>query len=89
MQAVRIVITGVVQGVFFRKYAFEQAINLGIDGFVTNVADGNVMIEATGDDQSIEELIQWCHRGSPNSVIEKVDVTEIPKREYQGFTIRY
>lgn len=89
MQSVRIVIHGKVQGVFFRKYAFEEAIKLGIDGFVMNAPGGTVIIEAAGESESINEFVQWCHEGSPKAEVGKVEVTEIPERDYQGFTIRY
>jgi len=89
VKTVRILITGKVQGVFFRKYAFEEAINLGIDGFVMNTSEGNVMIEAAGEPDKVDALAEWCSRGSPKSEVKKVEITEIPNKEYQGFTIRY
>lgn len=89
MQTVRIIIRGKVQGVFFRKYAFETAIKLGIDGFVQNDSDGNVIIEATGEKQILDRLVQWCYGGSPRSEVEQVEVSEIPEKDFQGFTIRY
>ena len=89
MQTVHIKVTGKVQGVFYRKYAFEVAIKLGIDGFVMNDVDGNVVIEATGENEKINEFVQWCHEGSPMSKVEEVAVNEIPEKDYQGFTIRY
>ena len=89
MQTIHIKVTGKVQGVFYRKYAFEVAIKLGIDGFVMNDVDGNVVIEATGENEKINEFVQWCHEGSPMSKVEEVVVNEIPEKDYQGFTIRY
>lgn len=89
MQTVRIIIRGKVQGVFFRKYAFEAAIKCGIDGFVKNDSSGVVIIEATGEKQRIDDFVQWCHEGSPKSSVEQVEVSEIAERDFQGFTIRY
>lgn len=89
MHTVHIIIRGKVQGVFFRKYAFETAIKLGIDGFVKNDGGGNVVIEAAGEKDNVDKFVQWCHEGSPRSEVEQVEVSEIPERDYQGFTIRY
>jgi acylphosphatase len=89
LQTIRIIVSGKVQGVFYRKYAFETAIQLGIDGFVMNGPDGKVIIEATGENQQVSELVQWCHTGSPKSTVEHVEIIELPDKDYQGFTIRY
>lgn len=89
MQSVSILISGRVQGVFFRKYALTSALNYGLSGFVMNTREGNVYIEATGNADKIAELIKWCHTGSPLSSVKQVTVNTIPVKHSDGFTIRH
>jgi acylphosphatase len=75
MPKVRILITGKVQGVFFRQSARQQAKSLKIGGWVKNLPDGSVLSEAAGTETSLSEYICWCKKGPPrarvtNTVIE-------------------
>ena len=69
-----IIISGNVQGVFFRKYTKQKADELKLTGWVKNTDDGNVELFAQGDENKIEALIQWCHQGSPKSEVDQVEV---------------
>lgn len=89
MKAIRIYVTGKVQGVFFRQSVKEVADNLNINGFVQNRSDGSVYIEAEADEDSLKKLIQWCHNGPPASTVEKVDVTDSAATGFTKFIIRY
>jgi acylphosphatase len=89
LQTVSILVSGKVQGVFFRKYTVKTATSLGISGFVKNTFDGNVYIEASGSIKNVQELIAWCHIGSPSAKVEKVIVNVLEAGEYNGFNIRY
>jgi len=72
----KVVIRGRVQGVWFRKYAQEQAALFSLSGFVRNEADGSVYIEVSGEKEHVEVFIQWCHSGPPLAYVETVDVEE-------------
>lgn len=61
MEHLNITIKGVVQGVFFRKSAQEEAYRLRIAGFVQNESDGSVYIEAEGMEEDLDEFIAWCN----------------------------
>ena len=89
MRTVSIHVTGRVQGVFFRKYTIAAAKKFGIVGFVKNTSNGSVYIEAEGSKAVIIEFIKWCHKGSPASKVEKVEITELTLVNYSGFKIRY
>ncbi len=89
LQTVRIIVSGKVQGVFFRKYTFDVASKLGVTGYVMNMPGGNVKIEASGDEKLLEDLVSWCRSGSPGAEVEEVEVTKLPLTNYSGFTIRY
>ncbi len=88
MQTVSIVVSGRVQGVFFRKYTLDAARKNGLSGFVKNTQDGNVYIEATGDEKMINEFVKWCHSGSPLSKVQNVSVSYIEVKKFDGFSIR-
>jgi acylphosphatase len=80
-KAVRLVITGTVQGVFFRNFIKEQADKLGIRGFVRNLEDGNVEAIAEGNLADIDNLIDICRKGPKFANIRDVKVEE---RKYSG-----
>jgi acylphosphatase len=66
----------------------ETAIKLKLNGFVRNLPDGTVYIEAQGAEEPLKSLIAWCHKGPPLSRVEEVrtEFSDIPER-YKGFTI--
>lgn len=82
-----ILITGKVQGVFFRKYTCEAADAIGITGFVKNLPDQSVYILATGTNVQLEQFINWCWQGSPRSKVEKVEVKEMELQGFNSFTV--
>ena len=84
-----IIVFGRVQGVGYRASALNQALSLGINGWVRNRLDGSVEILAEGDKLSIAALIDWCKRGPRWASVDEVKVVdETPKGEFAGFTIR-
>lgn len=86
---VGISVNGKVQGVFFRKYTCDAAKKYSVTGYVRNEPDGSVYTEVTGTSEHVKKFIQWCHEGSPQSEVEKVEVIDKPLTEYTGFRIRY
>ena len=87
---VRVQIEGLVQGVYFRAHTEEEAIRLGLAGWVRNRADGSVEAVFEGEETTVERMIAWCHRGAPRSLVRRVTVqSEAPQGETTGFTIRY
>ncbi|TVR77732.1 MAG: acylphosphatase [Chitinophagaceae bacterium] len=81
---------GKVQGVFFRAYTLETAEKLSLKGFVKNMNDGSVYIFVQGKLSKIEELIEWCKKGSPNAEVSNVISNEVKSSEqFTDFTIRH
>ncbi len=78
MQTIAITIIGNVQGVFFRQSAREKAVSLDIKGTIENLPDGSVYILASGEDQSIQSLILWCHQGPPKAEVSEIKLEEKP-----------
>lgn len=87
LKTISIIVTGKVQGVWYRKYTVEKALELGISGFVKNLPDDSVYILATGTDETLNALVQWCYTGSPKSRVVKVEVKEESLQSFDDFTI--
>ncbi len=85
----RVVISGRVQGVFFRAYAREQAQRLRLSGWIRNCPDGTVEAVSEGTKEDIEEFIRWCHQGPSSARVENVTIDWEPYRgEFQSFGVR-
>ncbi len=87
LKTVAIEITGKVQGVFFRKYTQQTGRRLNLCGFVRNLNNGSVYVEATGSELQLKELVAWCHKGSPLAVVKQVLVREISVIHNEPFQI--
>ncbi|MGI0482997.1 acylphosphatase [Geminocystis sp. CENA526] len=90
-QAVKIIVSGKVQGVSFRLYTRNKARELGIDGYVYNLENGSVEIIAQGEKSKLNELINWCYSGSPSAIVTDVKVEFLNELNLalQDFNIRY
>ncbi len=85
MKHFNIKIYGLVQGVFFRVTAKEEAEKLGIKGFARNKNDGTVYIEAEGDNSSLDAFLNWCRNGPDAASVKKLEVTEGPVKNFTEF----
>ncbi len=86
----RLIVTGRVQGVFFRVAALEQGRSLGLTGWVRNRGDGAVEIVAEGPPERLRMLMAWAWTGPPGARVEAVAETWLdPSGEYAGFQIRH
>jgi acylphosphatase len=73
-----VVITGKVQGVYFRAETQRAAIQRNVLGWVKNRHDGSVEALFEGDEPSVKAMLEWCWQGSPFSRVHHVDVTWEP-----------
>ena len=69
-----ILVSGLVQGVYFRANTQKQALQLGLNGYAKNLADGRVEVLARGEQANIEKLIAWCHQGPSAARVSQVQV---------------
>ena len=84
------VISGRVQGVWFRGTTRETALSLGLTGYVRNMPDGSVEVVAEGDSRRVDQLIAWCRRGPPHARVDGVAVTEEePTGHESGFRVAF
>ena len=88
-RAVRIVVRGRVQGVWYRAHTETRARELGLSGTVQNLPDGTVEIVAEGDASDVDRLVEWTWTGSPLSEVSEVEVNELPVAGLKVFRTRY
>ena len=76
----RLIVTGQVQGVFYRASAQSEAQRLNLTGECGNLPDGGVEATVEGERRAVEEFIAWCRRGPPSAVVDSVQVKFSPPR---------
>ncbi len=81
-------IRGRVQGVGYRLWARDQALWLGLSGWVRNRLDGSVELLAAGSDAAIAQLVQACRHGPPVAVVSQVDRAEAEDDAGEDFQLR-
>ena len=85
-----VIVTGRVQGVFFRANTVRAAERFGVNGWVRNRRDGTVEAIFEGDEGPVNDAIGWCRQGDPPAGVEDVHVKwEEYSGEYAGFSIAY
>ncbi|MDP2628477.1 MAG: acylphosphatase [Nanoarchaeota archaeon] len=80
-KTVRLYITGVVQGIFFRMFVKENAEKYNVKGFVRNLDNGKIEAFLEGDTNDVEKMIELCKKGPKHSQIKNV---EIKNERFQG-----
>ena len=78
MRRIHAIVTGHVQGVSYRAATASEARRLGVVGWVRNLPDGSVELEAEGPQDKISELVAWCEKGPPSARVSGVAVDDIP-----------
>ena len=86
----RCLVSGRVQGVFFRASTASRAVALGVTGHAINLADGRVEILACGTADVVEALCRWLERGPPGARVDQLSIEDCPcgDRPPTSFTTR-
>ena len=84
----RVIVTGRVQGVWFRDRCREQARSEHVNGFARNRGDGAVEVELEGPEPAVDRVIAWCREGPPRARVDAVAVERISPVGEPGFRIR-
>lgn len=84
----RFVVSGKVQGVYFRDSTRKLASSLNLTGWVENLEDGRVEGVACGEAAAISQLCEWLNQGPPRARVDDVQKTEIPYQEFSEFEVR-
>ena len=87
MKTISIIVSGRVQGVWFRQSTKEKAQALGLVGEVKNLTNGSVKILATGDEGILQEFINWCKIGPTLAEVEKLDIEDCELISFDKFKI--
>lgn len=89
MNYIRIIVTGIVQGVGFRAFIYRNALKLSsLTGYVKNLSDGSVEIVCSGTADDINSIIEYAKQGPYGSRVDSVNITDIQlDREFQDFRI--
>ncbi|KXA92987.1 acylphosphatase [candidate division MSBL1 archaeon SCGC-AAA259E22] len=83
-------VSGRVQGVFFRANTREEARKRGVTGWVRNLPDGRVEAVFEGDEDKVQEMIEFCHEGSRAARVKDVEVNWGDYQdEFSSFSIQY
>ena len=81
-------VSGQVQGVFFRATTEATARRLGLTGWVRNLRDGRVELVACGEEARLKELEQWLWQGPPRARVERVVSNDIEPQTFRDFEVR-
>lgn len=85
-----VLVSGRVQGVFFRQKTQDLALRLAVVGWVRNTHDGKVEAVFEGEKENVEELVEFCRKGPPYAHVLRTEVTwENYVGEFRDFRIRY
>lgn len=84
----RVVVSGRVQGVFFRDSTKERARGEGVAGWVRNREDETVEAVFEGDDAAVQRMVEFCRSGPDRADVHEVDVTEEEPERLSGFEVR-
>lgn len=88
MKKIRAIVSGRVQGVWYRAHTRGQAVELGIVGFVRNLPDGTVEIVAQGEDAQVDTLMDWARIGPRMAAVTDVRVREMAEdEEFDSFEV--
>jgi acylphosphatase len=83
----KIHVTGYVQGVGFRWRTLREAVSRDIKGFVRNMSDGSVYIEAEGSKRQLKDFVEWCKKGP--GYVESVTADPYPPVNYKEFRVEH
>lgn len=84
----RVLVSGFVQGVWFRDSARQQAERLGVAGWARNLSDGRVEVVAEGEPHAVSQLVAWCRVGPIRAEVSGIEVTEEPPEGLTSFVVR-
>lgn len=87
-KTIRCIVTGKVQGVWYRASTQDKANELQITGYAKNLADGGVEVIASGDLEKLEDLYKWLHQGPRLAKVTQVSREELTYQEFDRFAVK-
>ena len=89
MECKRFLVSGRVQGVFYRASTQQQAKELGLTGWVRNCRDGSVELVACGDAERLRKLESWLWQGPGHAKVISVDAEQVVTERFTSFELRF
>jgi len=90
VKAFKATVVGKVQGVWFRDSTRNEALKLNLTGWVKNVPDGSVYLEAEGEEEDLNRFAKWLHKGAPMSRVDRVEIQwGNSTQSYHSFEVRF
>ena len=86
-RTVHVVVSGRVQGVWYRGSTREQAQSLGLRGWVRNMRDGRVEAVVQGPEDSVAAMLEWMRKGPPAAHVDDLEVSDTDRRVGERFEI--
>lgn len=88
-KALRLYISGTVQGIFFRRFIKDNADKNNVFGFVRNLEDGRIEVFLEGEKENVDNMAAICKRGPAHSNLRKVEEKEEKLQDFKEFKIMY
>jgi len=82
------IVSGLVQGVYFRQSCKDTAQQHGVFGSATNLPNGNVEVFLEGEEAAVAQVLEWCRRGPEAGRVDAVEITEEEPQGANGFDVR-
>jgi acylphosphatase len=83
-----VIVSGRVQGVFYRASTRDKAACIGVSGWVRNLPGGGVEAVFEGGKNKVEEMIEWCKTGPAGAIVDDVSVSWEEPEGFEGFEVR-
>ncbi len=80
-------VSGKVQGVFFRVSSQQKAIDYGLSGYARNLADGDVEVFLSGEEENVEKMLAWLHHGPEKAEVTQMQQKQVDWQEHSFFSI--
>lgn len=80
-------VSGKVQGVYFRVSSQQKAIDYGLSGYARNLADGDVEVFLSGEEENVEKMLAWLKHGPKLAEVTKMQQKRVDWQEYSFFSI--
>jgi acylphosphatase len=88
-KTISILVSGKVQGVYYRQSTKTKALELGLTGVVKNLPDGRVQVIATGTPDKLAALQAWCRQGPSRAIVNDLEIEDIHPQVFAHFTIQH
>lgn len=82
---IKAIVSGKVQGVWYRRATQEQALKAGVTGYAKNLPDGRVEALLCGEGEAVNTLVEWLWQGPPNASVTHVELQGIEWRNQDAF----